>query len=125
MSRAGPLRWEAGAHLTPEQRTARLRDANRAFGLREFRRREAGMCFAMDGGIWLHRHVWLGRPMAHIVSTDRDALLRYGDAIGVPRAMLQFKPLRDPRTGVRRDAWHWDLGGPVLPPVDEALLVTP
>ena len=20
------------------------------------------------------------------------------------------------RTGIRRDAWHWDLGGPVLPP---------
>jgi hypothetical protein len=29
---------------------------------------------------------------------------------------LQFKPLKDPRTGLRRDAWHWDLGGPVLPP---------
>jgi hypothetical protein len=23
---------------------------------------------------------------------------------------------------VRREAWHWDLGGPVYPPVDERLL---
>jgi hypothetical protein len=36
--------------------------------------------------------------------------------IGLGESRLQFKPLKDPRTGVRRDAWHWDLGGPLLPP---------
>ena len=30
-----------------------------------------------------------------------------------------FKRLRDPRTGLRRDAWHWDLAGPFLPPPRE------
>jgi hypothetical protein len=29
---------------------------------------------------------------------------------------LQYKPLKDPRTGERRPAWHWDLVGPYLPP---------
>jgi hypothetical protein len=43
-------------------------------------------------------------------------LLAYGQDAGLPEARLQFKPLRDPRTGERRDAWHWDLGGPHLPP---------
>src|SRR5512138_215131 len=84
---------------------------------REFTDRRAGMIHAMDGGLWLHRHVWKGRPMAHLVSTDRERLLRYGEAIGIAASRLQFKPLKDPRTGVRRDAWHWDLGGPYLPPI--------
>jgi len=83
---------------------------------REFHSRRAGMIFAMDGGLWLHRHVWKGRQMAHLVSTDRDALLRFGTLIGVSEERLQFKPLKDPRTGNRRDAWHWDLGGAFLPP---------
>ena len=83
---------------------------------REFASRKAGMIHAMDGGLWLHRHVWKGRQMAHLVSTDRERLLRYGEAAGLPAARLQFKPLKDPRTGVRTDAWHWDLGGPYLPP---------
>jgi hypothetical protein len=83
---------------------------------REFEKRRDGMTFAMDGGLWLHRHVWKGRPMAHLVSTDRALLLAYGAAAGIPEARLQFKPLKDPRTGTRRDAWHWDLGGPFLPP---------
>jgi len=74
------------------------------------------MIFAMDGGLWLHRHVHRGRAMAHLVSTDRDLLLVYGRAVGLPSNRLQFKPLKDPRTGVRRDAWHWDLLGPFLPP---------
>jgi hypothetical protein len=82
---------------------------------REFSSRRAGMIHAMDGGLWLHRHVWQGRPMAHLVSTDRERLLAYGAKVGLSPARLQFKPLRDPRTGVRRDAWHWDLGGPYLP----------
>jgi hypothetical protein len=82
----------------------------------EFTRRRDGMIHAMDGGLWLHRHVWCGEPMAHLVSTDRELLLHYGRSVGLPERRLQFKPLRDPRTGIRRDAWHWDLMGPFLPP---------
>ncbi|HYV98769.1 MAG TPA: hypothetical protein VE967_15035 [Gemmatimonadaceae bacterium] len=74
------------------------------------------MAFAIDGGLWLHRHVWFGRPMAHLVSTDRAKLVAYGRAVGLAETRLQFKPLKDPRTGLRTDAWHWDLGGPFLPP---------
>jgi hypothetical protein len=83
---------------------------------REFARRREGMIFAMDGGLWLHRHVFKGEPMAHLVSTDRDLLLRYGRAVGLPDARLQYKPLKDPRTGTRRPAWHWDLVRQFLPP---------
>src|ERR1051326_6754045 len=83
---------------------------------REFAKRRDGMIYAMDGGLWLHRHVWKGRPLAHLVSTNRERLLAYGRRVGIPDDRLQFKPLKDPRTGIRRDAWHWDLGGPVLPP---------
>lgn len=74
------------------------------------------MVFAMDGGLWLHRHVWRGRPMAHLVSTDREELIRYGISVGLPVSRLQYKPLKDPRTGDRREAWHWDLVGDLLPP---------
>jgi hypothetical protein len=42
--------------------------------------------------------------------------VRYGAAVGIDAERLQFKPLKDPRTGIRRAAWHWDLGGPYLPP---------
>jgi hypothetical protein len=83
---------------------------------REFERRRDGMIHAMDGGLWLHRHHWKGHPMAHLVSTDRELLLEYGRVVGIPAERLQFKPLKDPRTGVRRDAWHWDLVGRFLPP---------
>lgn len=83
---------------------------------REFARRRDGMIYAMDGGLWLHRHVWKGRPMAHLVSTDKARLLAYAERAGLPAHHLQFKPLKDPRTGERRDAWHFDLGGPFLPP---------
>ena len=83
---------------------------------REFAQRREGMEWAMDGGLWLHRHVWRGTPMAHLVSTDREALLAYGRRAGIDARRLQFKPLKDPRTGERRDAWHWDLVGPFLPP---------
>ena len=82
----------------------------------EFPKRRDGMIHAMDGGLWLHRHVWKGRAMAHLVSTDHERLLDYGRAAGLPLDRLQFKPLKDPRTGQRRDAWHWDLAGPFLPP---------
>ncbi len=78
-------------------------------------RRRAGMIHAMNGGLWLHRHVWTGRAMAHLVSTDREKLLAYGRAVGLPEERLQDKPLKDPRTGVRVPAWHWDLVGRFLP----------
>jgi hypothetical protein len=80
------------------------------------------MIHAMDGGLWLHRHVWKGTPLVHLVSTDRARLVAYGTALGLSVARLQYKPLKDPRTDERRDAWHWDLGGPVYPPHDERLL---
>ena len=73
------------------------------------------MIHAMSGGLWLHRHVWYGKPMAHLVSSDRDRLVEYGRRVGLSEARLQFKPLKDPRNGDRRDAWHWDLVGPFLP----------
>lgn len=87
-----------------------------AFELREFSSRREGMIHAMDGGLWLHRHTWFERPMAHLVSVDRGLLLRYGETVGLPADRLQFKPLRDPRTRERVDAWHWDLVGRFLPP---------
>ena len=73
------------------------------------------MIHAMNGGLWLHRHLWFDTPMAHLVSTDRDLLLAYGDAVGLPAHRLQNKPLKDPRTAERRAAWHWDLVGRFLP----------
>jgi len=82
----------------------------------EFSKRRDGMIHAMDGGLWLHRHVWKGHEMAHLVSTDRARLLAYGRAVGLMEDRLQFKPLKDPRTATRRDAWHWDLVGRFLPP---------
>ena len=54
----------------------------------EFEFRRDGMIHAMDGGLWLHRHVWKGRPMAHLVSTDRVQLLAYGQAVGLPAERL-------------------------------------
>lgn len=53
--------------------------------------------------------------MAHLVSTNKPLLIEYGTAVGIPIERLQYKALKDPRTGARRDAWHWDLGGPHLP----------
>ena len=94
----------------------RTRDARHHFPLREFVRRVDGMCHAMDGGLWLHFHRWYDEPLAHLVSTDRVLLLEYGEFVGIPAHRLQDKPLRDPRSRERRPAWHWDLGGPYLPP---------
>lgn len=74
------------------------------------------MIYAMDGGLWLHRHLWKGRPMAHLVSTDRERLVDYGCSVGLLIARLQYKPLKDPRTRMRRETWHWDLVGDLLPP---------
>jgi hypothetical protein len=36
-------------------------------------------------------------------------LLRFGEELGMPLKWLQYKPLKDPRTGKRVAAWHWDL----------------
>jgi hypothetical protein len=77
--------------------------------IREFAHRRDGMIHAMDGGLWLHRHVWRGRRLVHLVSTDRERLLALGRHLGLAADRLQFKPLKDPRTTERRDAWHWDL----------------
>lgn len=82
---------------------------------RQFAKHRDGMIHAMDGGLWLHFHVWKGHPMAHLVSVDRELLLEYGRAVGLPEHKLQYKPLKDPRTGERREAWHWDLVGKFLP----------
>ncbi|MGV3709388.1 MAG: hypothetical protein ACO1Q7_11145 [Gemmatimonas sp.] len=103
------------------RRQRRMIELNRAHGAREFVKRKDGMIHAMDGGLWLHRHVWMGRRLVHLVSVDRERLLAYGRDLGLPESRIQFKPLKDPRTTIRRDAWHWDLGGPVLPPEDDAL----
>lgn len=83
---------------------------------KEFTDRRVGMTHAMSGGLWLHRHLWKGHRLAHLVSSDKDRLLAWGRRVGMPPERLQFHPLKDPRDGVRRDAWHWDLGGPYLPP---------
>jgi hypothetical protein len=103
------------------RRNARLRELNFLAGCREFDKRRDGMIHAMDGGLWLHRHVWKGEPLVHLVSTDRARLVAYGEALGLAEQRLQYKPLKDPRTEQRREAWHWDLGGPVYPPFDERL----
>jgi len=95
--------------------TLRAKEKTLAPEYREYARRREGMIYAMDGGLWLHRHLWKGRHLAHLVSTNKDLLLEYGEAVGISADRLQYRPLKDPRTGIRRDAWHWDLGGPVLP----------
>jgi hypothetical protein len=83
---------------------------------REFERRREGMEYALDGGMWLHRFALRGRPMAHLVSADREKLLDWGREAGLDLRWIQYKPLRDPRTGERVPAWHWDLWGELLPP---------
>jgi len=69
------------------------------------------MCFALDGGVWLHRHTMRGERMVHLVSADRERLLGLGQALGLRPEWLQYKPLKDPRTGARVPAWHWDVWG--------------
>jgi hypothetical protein len=49
--------------------------------------------------------------MAHLVSADKQRLLALGPALGLQPAWLQYKPLKDPRTGIRVPAWHWDVRG--------------
>ncbi len=84
---------------------------------REFPKRRDGVIHALGGGLWLHR--WRlpdGRRMAHLVSSDRESLLAWGRANGMEARWLQHHPLKDPRTGARVEAWHWDLLGSRLPP---------
>jgi hypothetical protein len=47
--------------------------------------------------------------MAHLVSSDRALLLKAGERLEVHPRWLQYKPLKNPDTGVRVEAWHWDL----------------
>lgn len=56
--------------------------------------------------------------MAHLVSRDKDRLLALGRELGLEPSWLQYKPLKDPRTGVRVPAWHWDLWGAHLARLD-------
>ena len=78
------------------------------------------MCFALDGGVWLHRHRIRDEPLAHLVSADRERLLAVGRTLELHPAWLQYKPLKDPRTGQRVAAWHWDLWGRHLARLDAA-----
>jgi hypothetical protein len=78
------------------------------------------MCHALDGGVWLHRHRIEGEPMVHLVSADKERLLVLGRELGLRPAWLQYKPLKDPRTGVRVPAWHWDVWGNRLERLDVA-----
>src|SRR3990172_6389651 len=85
---------------------------------REFVRRREGVSHALSGGVWLHRHVWKGHAMAHLVSSNRLKLERIGLSLGLHPARLQYHPLRDPGSAQRTPAWHWDLVGPWLPPLE-------
>lgn len=76
---------------------------------REYGLWREGLVHALDGGLWLHRFTLSGQPWAHLVSSDRAALLAAGRRLGMSARWLQYRPLRDPRTWDRVDAWHWDL----------------
>jgi hypothetical protein len=76
---------------------------------REFALWREGVVHALDGGLWLHRFTLRGEPWAHLVSADRAALIAAGRLLEMPPYWLQYRPLRDPRSELRADAWHWDL----------------
>jgi len=78
------------------------------------------MCFALDGGVWLHRHRIRDEPMVHLVSADKERLLALGRELELRPEWLQYKPLKDPRTGIRVPAWHWDLWGTRLRLLDDS-----
>ncbi len=78
---------------------------------KEFGRLRDGMTHALDGGLWLHRFTLRREQWAHLVSSDRERLLRAGRRLGMPAEWLQYKPLKHPARGERIDAWHWDLRG--------------
>ena len=52
--------------------------------------------------------------MVHLVSANHDGLLALGRDLGLRQEWLQYKALKDPRTGQRVPAWHWDLWGEKL-----------
>lgn len=79
------------------------------------------MCFALDGGVWLHRWRLRGEPMAHLVSANKARLLALGQELGFSAEWLQYKPLKDPRTGARVEAWHWDVLGSRLRVLDRSV----
>jgi len=83
---------------------------------REFPSRRDGVIHALEGGMWLHRWRLDGAPMAHLVSSDRNALLAWGESHGMDARWIQYKPLKDPRNGARVSCWHWDLFGDAIPP---------
>jgi hypothetical protein len=72
------------------------------------------MLYALSGGVWLHRHKIKDEPMVHLVSSDKERLLALGPELGMRAAWLQHKPLKHPETGIRVEAWHWDLWGDKL-----------
>ena len=72
------------------------------------------MRFALSGGVWLHRHKIDDEPMVHLVSSNKERLLELGRALGFQPRWLQYKPLKDPDTGARVAAWHWDVWGEKL-----------
>jgi hypothetical protein len=78
------------------------------------------MRFALSGGVWLHRHKIREQPMVHLVSSDKEGLLALGRTLGLQPAWLQYKPLKNPDTGVRVPAWHWDVWGEKLRQLGEA-----
>ncbi len=82
---------------------------------REFPRRRDGVRHALEGGLWLHRWRMDGRPMAHLVSSDRDALIAWGENHGLNARWIQYKPLKNPDTGQRVPCWHWDLWEEQIP----------
>ena len=57
--------------------------------------------------------------MVHLVSVDKEGLLALGDTLGLRPEWLQYKPLKDPRTGMRVAAWHWDVWGERLRRLDD------
>ena len=90
-----------------------------------FGKRRDGMIHALEGGLWYHRHVLKGEPMAHVVSSDKQRLLRTGLRIGMKAKWLQYKLLKDPRTGERLEAWHWDLRGWSLAAGEQIVAMAP
>ena len=78
---------------------------------RQFMLWREGVAHALDGGLWLHPFELRGEQWAHLVSSDRAALVRVGELLGLREAWLQYRPLRHPATGKRVPAWHWDLRG--------------
>src|SRR5438309_11586016 len=60
---------------------------------REFARRREGMCFALDGGVWLHRHRLRGERMVILVSAVSYRLLARGRTLCLRREGLQYWPL--------------------------------